>query len=261
MGHLHLLGKNPHRDLQKLAKTHGPIMYMRFGFVPNIIVSSPQAAEQFLKINDVNFAGRPPLEAAKYISYEQRNLTFASYGPYWRNMRKLCTTELLSNLKINSFQAMRKQEVMQLVDFVEKAAENGIAVDLTAKASSTTADMSCRMVFGNKYEDKGMDERGGLKEVMQQGIQIAAAFNLGDYFPYLGVLDLQGLTRKMKDIAKLWDDFFERIIDEHEGKSKEEREGEINKDFVDTMLEIMKSGGREFDFDRSHVKAVLLVSK
>ena len=30
-GHLHLLGKNPHKDFQNLAKTHGPLMYVRLG--------------------------------------------------------------------------------------------------------------------------------------------------------------------------------------------------------------------------------------
>ncbi|KAJ4834327.1 hypothetical protein Tsubulata_014230 [Turnera subulata] len=31
-GTLHLLGKFPHRDLQKLARKYGSIMYMRLGF-------------------------------------------------------------------------------------------------------------------------------------------------------------------------------------------------------------------------------------
>ena len=59
IGSLHLLGKNPHQDLAKLAIKHGPIMYMRFGYVPAIIVSSPEAAEKFLKTNDQVFGSRP----------------------------------------------------------------------------------------------------------------------------------------------------------------------------------------------------------
>lgn len=100
LGHLHMIGKNPHQDFERLAKQHGPIMYLQFGFVPNIIVSSAKAAELFLKTYDLVFASRPPHEASKYMSWDQKNLAFGKYGAYWRNMRKLCTLELLSNLKI-----------------------------------------------------------------------------------------------------------------------------------------------------------------
>ncbi|GLT53292.1 hypothetical protein SLA2020_265750 [Shorea laevis] len=111
LGNLHMLGELPHRDLHRLAQKHGPIMFLRLGLAPAIVVSSPQAAEQFLKAHDLVFAGRPPLEAAKHISYEQKSLSMAPYGSYWRNIRKMCTLELLSSHKINSFKSMRKEEL------------------------------------------------------------------------------------------------------------------------------------------------------
>ncbi|KAL2514388.1 Cytochrome [Forsythia ovata] len=49
LGHLHMLGKNPHQDLHRIAQIHGPIMYMQFGFVPNIIVSSLKQLSSFLR--------------------------------------------------------------------------------------------------------------------------------------------------------------------------------------------------------------------
>ncbi|GFP97530.1 cytochrome p450 cyp736a12 [Phtheirospermum japonicum] len=253
LGHLHMLGKNPHQDLHKLSKQHGPVMYMQFGFVPNIVVSSPKAAELFLKTHDLFFASRPPHQAAKYLSWDQRNLSFGSYGPYWRNMRKLCTLELLSNLKINSFQPMRKEELALFIESLKESARESVPVDLSAKISSLAAEMSCRMVFGKKYEDKDIDERG-FKSVIQEGLRLAAVPNLGDYFPFLGILDLQGLTRKMKALAKVFDDFFEKVIDDH---VREGDHGRI-KDIVDTMMSIMRSGETEFEFDRRHVKAIML---
>ncbi|WOG81801.1 hypothetical protein DCAR_0100952 [Daucus carota subsp. sativus] len=253
LGHLHLIGKNPHQDMQKLAEEHGPVMYLRFGFVRNIIVSSPQAAKQFLKNYDLNFVNRPPHEAAKYISYDQRNLSFGSYGPYWRNMRKLCTLELLSSTKINSFKSMRKEEIRFLVDRIENAAREHDTVDLSDLVGSLSADVSCRMIFGKKYEDNEIDERG-FKVVIQEGMQLAALPNLGNFFPYLSLLDLQGLTKRMKAVAKVYDKFLQKILDEHDVL----KEPGQTKDFVDTMLDIMKSGVAEFEFDRTHIKAVLL---
>ncbi|MED6159998.1 hypothetical protein PIB30_047429 [Stylosanthes scabra] len=100
---LHKLGQNSHLDLHKLAQKHGPIMHLRLGLVPTIVVSSPQAAELFLKTHDLVFASRPPHEAAKHISWEQRNLSFGEYGPYWRNMRKMCTLKLMKQVSGSLF--------------------------------------------------------------------------------------------------------------------------------------------------------------
>nr|GMC94692.1 cytochrome P450 CYP736A12-like [Ipomoea batatas] len=256
LGHLHLVGKTPHQDLQKLAKIHGPIMHLRLGFVDNIIVSSPQAAELFLKTHDLNFASRPPSEAAKYMGYGQKDMVFGEYGPFWRNMRKLCTLELLSNAKINSFQSMRREELRLLIESCKQAAKTGEAVDLSAKVSSMSADMSCRMVFGKKYEDKDLGEKG-FKAVIQESVHLTGLPNLGDYFPYLGKLDIQGLTKRMKAVAKLFDQFFERIIDEHELAQKGGNT-QTTKDFVDIMLEIRRSGEALFDFTREHVKSMMV---
>lgn len=253
--HLHMIGKNPHQDLHRIAQKHGPIMYVQFGFVPHIIVSSPQAAEQFLKTYDLVFAGRPPHQASKYLSWDQRNIVFGTYGPYWRNMRKLCTLELLSSIKISSFQPMRREELGLLVEWLKHAALECVSVDLSAKVSFLTAEMSCRMVFGKKYEDKDIDERG-FKVVIQEAIKLSAMPNLGDYFPFLGVLDLQGLTKRMKALSKVFDNFFEKVIDDHVRDGDQGR----TKDIVDTMMSIMQSRDTEFQFDRRHVKAIMLVT-
>lgn len=255
IGHFHLLGKNPHQDLYRIAKKHGPIMHMRLGYVPAIVVSSPDAAELFLKTYDHVFCSRPHHESSKYVGYEQKNITFGKYGPYWRNIRKHCTLELLSNLKINQFQAMRRTEVELLVSSLIGASKIGETVDVSMKIASLNADITCLMVFGKKYEDTDLDGKG-FKAVVKEAVQVAAIPNLGDYFPYLGVLDLQGLTGKMKALAKVFDGFLEKIIEDHVQYKEDYKQ---TKDFVDTMMAIMESGDASFEFDRSHVKAVLLV--
>ncbi|KAK6150494.1 hypothetical protein DH2020_015426 [Rehmannia glutinosa] len=254
IGHLHKLGKNPHQDLHHLAQKHGPIMSLRLGFVPTIVVSSPAGAELVLKTHDLVFASRSTHQASKYISYDQRNIVFAPYGPYWRNMRKLCTLELLSNLKINQFQPMRRAEMEIFVDSLRRAAEKREIVDLSARVSGLSGDMTCLMVFGRKYADRDLDEKG-FKAVIQETMQVAAVPNLGDFFPFMGVLDLQGLTRRMKKLSKTFDGFLERIIDDHVQNKQEKKQ---TQDFVDTMMSIMESGEAGFEFDRRHVKAVLL---
>ncbi|XP_059624783.1 cytochrome P450 71AU50-like [Cornus florida] len=251
LGHLHMLGRFPHRDLHQLAKKHGPIMYMRFGFVPNIVISSPEAAKQFLKTHDHVFASRPVIQAVKYVAFEQKGLLFGEYGPAWRSMRKLCALELFSNAKINSFKSMREEEVGLLIQSLKQV--DGGAVDVSAKVSSMSVEMTCRMVFGKRYTDEDFDEKG-FQSMIQEGMDVSSTPNIADYFPYVGALDLQGLKPRMKAQNKVYDAFFEKIIDEH----AQARDQGKTKDFVDILLAYMGSEDAEYPIDRSRVKAIML---
>ncbi|RAL53093.1 hypothetical protein DM860_016328 [Cuscuta australis] len=255
LGHLHLLGKNPHQDLQKLSQIHGPIMHLRLGSVHNVVASSPRTAEQFLKTHDHKFASRPPQELIKCLTYDQKDVVFGQYSPYWREMRKLITQELLNSSKISSFRSMRRQELCLLIDSFKQPAVNGETVDLSAKVASMTVDMSCRMLFGKKYEDSDIGDEKGFKAVIAESAHLAGVPNLGDYVPLVGKLDIQGLNRRAKAVAKLFDQFFERIIDEHE--EQDEGYDYASKDFVDILLGIMKNKETSFEFTREHVKCMM----
>ncbi|CAA2960898.1 cytochrome P450 CYP736A12-like [Olea europaea subsp. europaea] len=71
LGLLHMIGKNIHQDLHRIAQKHVLIMYMQFGFVSNIVVSSPHAAEKFLKAYDLVLQADHPHQAFKCLSWDQ----------------------------------------------------------------------------------------------------------------------------------------------------------------------------------------------
>lgn len=256
-GSLHLIGKLPHRDLHHLSQKYGPIMHMKLGLVHTIIVSSPHAAKLFLKTHDQVFASRPLIHTSNIMSYGQKDLVFAPYGSYWRNIRKMCTLELFSPVKINSFKSMRKEEVRELIEYLKTASRDRVAVRVSSKVSSLSADMTCLMAFGKKYRDEEFGERG-FKAVIQEAMQLAIAPNLADYIPFVASFDIQGLNRRATFVGKEFDGFLERIIEEH----IESKDGNRNKDFVDYLLDIMMSSQEadEYQIDRSNIKAIALVS-
>ncbi|KAF9615836.1 hypothetical protein IFM89_026676, partial [Coptis chinensis] len=121
-----MLGDIPHHSLNKLSQKYGPIMQLRLGLVPTVVVSTSEAAELFLKTHDINFASRPKILASEYLSYGSRGVGFSEYGPYWRSLRKLCTIYLLSISKIESFRPLRKEEVRNFIKRVGAAEGEGL---------------------------------------------------------------------------------------------------------------------------------------
>lgn len=227
-------------------------MYLKLGSVDTIVVSSPLSAEQILKTHDQAFAGRPGSEFSKYFYNDQRGLSYAQYGKYWRTIRKISILHMLSNRKVQSFQPMRRHEVWLLVESLKHAALQGVTVDLSAMVSSVSANMSCLMVFGKKYMDDDFDEKG-FKDVTKEAMELFGSPNVSDFFPFLRRFDLQGIRRRSKAVSKTYHDFFEKIICEHE-----EIENEKQKDDITfTLLDLMKSGEAEFPYDRRHVKAIM----
>ncbi|KAK7314529.1 hypothetical protein VNO77_33055 [Canavalia gladiata] len=186
LGHLPLLGNLPHRTLQSWAKKYGPIMSLRLGQVPFVVVSTPEAAERFLKTHEMAFASRPKREAFKYLSYGYKGMIFAEYGAYWRQMRKVCTLQLLSPSKVESFAPLRKREVEAMVKSVKKASTMGEVVNLSEVVTGVLEEIVYKMVLGCSKDDKF-----DLKGLVQEALHMTGKFNVADFVPWLGVLDLQ----------------------------------------------------------------------
>ncbi|CAK8537666.1 unnamed protein product [Lathyrus sativus] len=256
IGNLHILGTLPHRALHSLSKKYGPIMSVQLGQVPAVVISSSKAAELVLKTHDLVFASRPRIQGAELVIYGSKGLLFSEYGPYWRNVRKLCTLKLLSASKVEMFAPIRKDKLCVLVKSLKKAALVGEVVNVSEAVQNLVEDIVCKMIVGrSKYEQYDM------KKLAKEGMALIGAFNLADYIPWLGVFDLQGLTRSFKKISKSIDEILEMIIEEHEQiNNVDKTRGE---DFVDILLSITHQtidheSEQNHEFDRTNIKAILV---
>uniref|UniRef100_M0ZQP7 Elicitor-inducible cytochrome P450 n=1 Tax=Solanum tuberosum TaxID=4113 RepID=M0ZQP7_SOLTU len=115
----HLLGGPPHRVLRDLAKQYGSIIHLQLGEVSLVVVTSPDMAKQVLKTHDLAFASRPMLIAAEIVCYNGSDIVFSPYGDYWRQMRKICIMELLSAKNVKSFNSIRQDEVLHMIEFFD----------------------------------------------------------------------------------------------------------------------------------------------
>lgn len=255
IGNLHMLGELPHRALKDLADKYGPIMFLRLCSVPTVVVSSPEMAKLFLKTHDLVFASRPATAAGKYLFYGCKDLGFAPYGDYWRQMRKICVLELLTARRIESFQWLREEEVSAMIRSIWQESQKGAKpVNLSKALSSVTANIICRMLMGTKCSTEVLGGFRGFAELLREVSILAGAFYIGDYIPRLGWLDLQGIRRRMKKVQSEFDRLTEGIIVEH--IERRTQNAGANNCFVEVLLDISESGNGVMS--RNDMKALLL---
>ncbi|KAK7380026.1 hypothetical protein VNO78_32369 [Psophocarpus tetragonolobus] len=255
IGNLHMLGNLPHRSLESLARKYGPIMSFKLGQVPSIVVSSPESAELFLKTHDICFASRPKIEASDALSHGSKGLAFSEYSGYWRNMRKLCSLQLLSTSKVETFAPLRKEELGVLVKSLKSASKSCEVVDLSGLLGEAMENIVYKMILG-----RSKDDRFDLKGLSQEVLNLVGTFNLADYIPWLAAFDLQGLTRRLKKVSKTFDQVLEEIIQDHEHNSVDKgKKDPHNKDFVDILLSLIDQPIDDLKvIDKSNIKAIIL---
>ncbi|XP_010537439.1 PREDICTED: cytochrome P450 CYP736A12-like [Tarenaya hassleriana] len=257
IGHLHMLGKLPHQTLTHLSKKYGPIMSINLGTVPTIVVSSPRAAELFLKTHDHVFASRPKSQVAEILFNGYKGVVLTPHGTRWRNVRKLYAVHLLNSSKIEQFKLIRTEEIGVVMDHLKSAAEKSEVVNISKIVVELFENMVYRMIFGRGKNDG--DQK--LKDFVEDMSSITGAFNISDYFPLLAPLDLQGFARRTKQLRKSIDIIFEKIIHEHE--HQKDHKSKDHKDFVDVLLSLLDQSIDSQDknseiIGRSEINAILL---
>ncbi|XP_022731091.1 flavonoid 3'-monooxygenase-like [Durio zibethinus] len=242
IGNLNLIGSLPHQSLHKLSQQYGPLMQLKFGSYPVVVASSADMARQFLKKHDQIFASRPQTAAGKYTTYNYSNVTWAPYGPYWRQGRKIFLNELFSSKRLESFEYIRVEERRAFVSRLY--ALSGKHVVLKEQLSRFTLSVISRIVLGKKYFSESGDQLETsivsleeFQETLDELFLLNGVLNIGDWMPCLGFLDLQGYVKRMKALKKKLDRFHEHVFDEHKRKKKESKDF-VPQDMVDLLLQL-----------------------
>ncbi|PNX95942.1 cytochrome p450 [Trifolium pratense] len=253
IGNIHQLGALPHQSLAKLAQQYGPLMHMKLGELSCIVVSSQEMAKEVMKTHDLNFANRPPLLAAEIITYGYKGMTFSPHGSYWRQMRKICTMELLSQKRVESLRSLREEEIANLVKDITLS--EGSPINISEKLDSFAYGLTSRTAFGAQIEGKEK-----YRKLMKDVSKMAGGFSLADLFPSIGILQvLTGLRQGIEKLHKEMDEILENVVRNHKQKNLETKDKEeTGEDLVDVLLKLQKDNDLEHPLSDNVVKATIL---
>ncbi|XP_059633657.1 cytochrome P450 71B37-like [Cornus florida] len=258
IGNLHQIGTLAHRSLWQLSKKYGPVMFLKLGSIPTLVVSSAEAAREVLKIHDLDCCSRPQLAGIRKLSYNYIDIAFAPYGDYWRVMRKVSVLELFSTKRVQSFHFIREEEVSLMVNSIAQLSSSTTAVDLGENMLSLTANITCRVAFGKSFRGSGFDS-DRFKEMIYEAMTMLACHFSSDFFPSVGwIIDrLTGLHGRLERIFHELDAFYQEVIDDHlnPGHVKQDQE-----DIIDILLRMERDEAEldAFHFTKDHIKAILM---
>lgn len=126
-------------------------MYAPLGQVPCLVVCTVAAAKDLFKTHDAAFSNRPKRLDHKIISgTTYKSLTSAPYGPYWRQVRRVCNSELFSPALHVSHESVRREEIHSMMKVLLEAAQTGDAVNLQSWSTGVTANNITRMLINKR---------------------------------------------------------------------------------------------------------------
>nr|GMD89096.1 cytochrome P450 CYP82D47-like [Ipomoea batatas] len=248
LGHLHLFrgSKLPHVALGDMADKYGPAFTVRIGSHRVLVVSDWKLAKELSTVHDVHISSRPKFRAAKNMGYNYIMFGFSPYGPYWREIRKLTSLELLSHRRLEQLKHIRVSEVDTSIKELYKlwyeknknSEHSGrVLVEMKKWFADLTLNVVLQMLAGKRYFGTATvsDENEGRRcqRVLRDVVKFLGAFVPADALPFLGWFDIGGIEKSMKEVAKEMDSLMDEWIQEH--RLKKEARGD-EKDFIGGML-------------------------
>nr|XP_043616609.1 cytochrome P450 83B1-like [Erigeron canadensis] len=260
IGNMHQIDNSSlHTSLWNLSKSYGPIVFLRLGFVPAMVVSSANLAKEIFKTQDQSFCSRPLLHGLQKVTYNGLDVAASPYNKNWKEMRKIFTVYLFSPKRLLSSRHIREDEVSRAMNKIRRLASSSKHVNISEITHTVMSTIVTRMGFGKRYEDGNES-----KEILRMLDEVQATVtnyifsDIWPGLPFVRLVDrLMGKFRRLDKIFRELDSFYNELIDEHldprNQKSKEE-----DQDLIDILIQLKKDQVlHPFELTNDHIKAML----
>ncbi|KAL3650053.1 hypothetical protein CASFOL_006456 [Castilleja foliolosa] len=242
IGHLpHLRGHKPvARILGAMADKHGPIFSLRLGSHPAVVVSNWELIKDCFTTNDRIFASRPDMAITKHIVYKGAVFALAPYGPFWRDTRKIVTSQLFTSQQLEKLSHVRASEIDRSIkDLYCTRDEKGV-LDLSEWCEDLTFNTAIRMLVGNSNKNNGgdQDQEWELRRAIKKVLYLSGLVVVSDAIPSLEWMDIGGYLKAMKTTTEEIDKILEDWLQERVLARTRCDDGDDHSSLMDVMLSI-----------------------
>ncbi|KAL9242861.1 hypothetical protein vseg_016819 [Gypsophila vaccaria] len=254
-GSLFSLGNQPHITFAELSKTYGPLMMLRLGRVPTVIISSTNMAREALQKNDISFSTRNVVDAVCAHQHNENSVAWLPLGPGWRNLRKICNSQVFSTIRLDASQSLRRNKVKHLLSYVEKCSKAGEAVDFNQAAFTTTLNLLSSTFFSMDMGDPTSEFARQFRVTIRGIMEETGKSNIADYFPILKIIDPQGIRKRTEYHFGKMLDLFNNMIEQRLKGQRPSGETHDN-DVLDALLGIDHEKAEEIP--KSQISSLLV---
>ncbi|CAK9323100.1 unnamed protein product [Citrullus colocynthis] len=150
VGNLLQLSFSAHESFTKLAAKYGPIMTLQLGSMKTVVISSSTAAREIFKNHDAPLSGRMIYEAMKGDHGTEGSLITSQYGPHWRMLRRLATSEFFVTRQLEATKHVRRRCIDTMIRHVEEETEVGQG---GSRGNVAPLDVGKFIFIGGKFEE------------------------------------------------------------------------------------------------------------
>ncbi|KAG9440838.1 hypothetical protein H6P81_021003 [Aristolochia fimbriata] len=255
------------RTLGDLAEKHGPLITIWVGVHRTVVVSSSEMAKECFTTNDRVLASRPLMAPGRYLGYNYAIFAFSPFGPFWREMRKIATLELLSARQLELLKHVRATEVDLSLKYLYNQWLDNKKVPIKVERKEWFGDLTFNnvvmSVVGKRYFGTNTEEDESEAKKFSQAIRdlfIQSENPIpSDAIPALERFDIGGRIRAMKKTFKELDSLISSWLKEHRlRRLSAHGKHDQHQDFLDVMLTTMdKYHFADYDADTA-IKATCL---
>ncbi|KAF6176243.1 hypothetical protein GIB67_023534 [Kingdonia uniflora] len=252
VGHLHLVKKKPlYKSLQTLAEKYGPIIFLKFGSRPVLVVSSTSAVEECFIKNDIIFANRPPHSVAgDHLSYNYSVLGWVPCGHQWRNLHSISAIKAFSSNSLQMPAYICDEEVRFVIRglFETRTPQK---VDLKTMLSELTFNMIMRGIAGKRCFESGMgkEEKKRVLRYLKETFVPVMTMEFGDFFPNLRRVCFRGVDYRMEKLRKERKIFNQGLIEECRLTKLESSPVAGKKCMISNLLSLQDSDPKQYTDD------------
>ncbi|KAK0581329.1 hypothetical protein LWI29_012499 [Acer saccharum] len=234
-------------------------MSLKLGSITTIVISSSHVAKEALQTHDRALSSRTIPDDARSLDHHKHSIAWLPVSAPWRNLRKVCATQMFTAQRLDATQAVCRKKVQELVDYVHESCRSGSVVAIGQAAFTTVMNSVSNTLFSTDLARYQSDQSQDFNDLVYGVMEEVGTPNIADYFPVLRSVDPpQGIRKR---ITTIWEKMFsifdgiiyERILAREKMMSKESR------DLLDSLLNLDEENSSD-QLNLTGIKHLLLVS-